>query len=280
MPGELDPLYVVARRVLLDGFEAMGAHRDALILVGAQAVYLHVGEADLAVAPYTTDADFALNPQRLAAIPLLEGLMAEAGFRHGSQPGIWLTTRHVEDRAVDVELDLLVPDSLGGGGRRGARLPEHGNNVARKARGLEAALIDNALIDVASLDSGDPRSYRILVAGPSALLVAKLHKLGERGERNPERLKPKDAHDVLRLLRGVETQTFAVGLERLRADALSASVTREAIQHLRDLFGRAGALGSRLAAEAAAGLEPADTVTASCAALANDLLDQVPSERP
>ena len=51
----MDELYVMARRVLLDALEALGAHRDAIILVGAQAVYLRVGEADLAVAPYTTD---------------------------------------------------------------------------------------------------------------------------------------------------------------------------------------------------------------------------------
>jgi len=43
-------LYVLARQVLLDALEALGAHRDAIVLVGAQAVYLHVGDADLAVA--------------------------------------------------------------------------------------------------------------------------------------------------------------------------------------------------------------------------------------
>lgn len=272
MSGAPDPLYVAARHVLLDGFEALGDHREALILVGAQAVYLHVGEADLAVAPYTKDADFTLNPQVLAAIPLLEEVMARAGFRHGSQPGIWLTTRTVEDRPVDVELDLLVPDSLGGSGRRGARLVSHGNNVARKARGLEAALVDNALMAVSALEPGSSRTCQIRVAGPSALLVSKLHKLGERDRQDPTRLRPKDAHDVLRLLRGVATQTLASGLQLLQANELSAAVTGEAVEHLARLFGSAASLGSQLAAEAAAGLEPADMVTASCAALTHDLL--------
>lgn len=36
--GELDPLYVMARTVLLDGLEVLETHRDALVLVGAQAV--------------------------------------------------------------------------------------------------------------------------------------------------------------------------------------------------------------------------------------------------
>jgi hypothetical protein len=43
------PEYVLARRVLLDALQALGSQRDAVVLVGAQAIYLHVGEADLAV---------------------------------------------------------------------------------------------------------------------------------------------------------------------------------------------------------------------------------------
>jgi hypothetical protein len=35
-----DPLYVAARRVLLDALGALDNHREALVLVGAQAVYL------------------------------------------------------------------------------------------------------------------------------------------------------------------------------------------------------------------------------------------------
>lgn len=38
--SELDELYVMARRVLLDAIDALGHHRDAIVLVGAQAVYL------------------------------------------------------------------------------------------------------------------------------------------------------------------------------------------------------------------------------------------------
>ena len=42
-----DELYLIARRVLLDALDALdalGEHRDAIVLVGAQAVYLRVGE--------------------------------------------------------------------------------------------------------------------------------------------------------------------------------------------------------------------------------------------
>lgn len=70
MPGALDPLYVVARRALLDLLEALADQPDAVVLVGAQAVYLHAGESELAVADFTLDADFALDPRLLHDRPL------------------------------------------------------------------------------------------------------------------------------------------------------------------------------------------------------------------
>jgi len=46
-PGvEQQQLYVAARRALLDAAEALAEQREALILVGAQAVYLRAGDAD------------------------------------------------------------------------------------------------------------------------------------------------------------------------------------------------------------------------------------------
>lgn len=38
MPGVPDSAYVAARRVLLDALDALTAHLDALVLVGAQAI--------------------------------------------------------------------------------------------------------------------------------------------------------------------------------------------------------------------------------------------------
>src|SRR5581483_10505451 len=191
MPGAPDPLYVRARRVLLDALEALADHRRAVVLVGAQAIYLHTGEADLAVAAYTTDADIALDPSRLADEPALEALMRRARFSPAPEPGrigTWLDPS-------GIPLDLLVPDAVGGGGRRGARLGAHGDRVARKGRGLEAALVDRVEMTVGALDEADPRRMAVAVAGPAALLVAKLHKIAERQGR-PDRLDDKDALDV------------------------------------------------------------------------------------
>ena len=70
-PQDLDPRYVAARRVLLDALTVLAPHGDAVILAGAQAVYLHTGAADLAIAPYTTDGDLVLDPLLLGEAPEL-----------------------------------------------------------------------------------------------------------------------------------------------------------------------------------------------------------------
>jgi hypothetical protein len=68
MPGVLDPHYVAARSVLLDALEALGEQRQAVILVGAQAIYLHTGAIELAVPELTIDADLTIDPALLQAL--------------------------------------------------------------------------------------------------------------------------------------------------------------------------------------------------------------------
>ena len=45
MSGGPDPLYVRARNALLDAADALVEQLDAVVLVGAQAIYLHTGDA-------------------------------------------------------------------------------------------------------------------------------------------------------------------------------------------------------------------------------------------
>ena len=75
---------------------------------------------------------------------------------------------------------LPRPGSGRGRGRRSADLGLHGTEVARRAVGLEAALVDNERRAIAALDPADARVFDVLVAGPAALLVAKAHKIRER----------------------------------------------------------------------------------------------------
>lgn len=161
-----DAEYVAARRVLLDALEALGTHRKAVVLVGAQAVYLHVGEGDLAVVPYTTDGDLAISPRVLDDEPALTEALEAAGFELTVRPGTWSSR--------DVRIDFLVPALLGGPGRRGARLGVHGIDVARKATGLEAVVVDCELVRARALDAAAARAFDLRVAGIAALMVAKV----------------------------------------------------------------------------------------------------------
>jgi hypothetical protein len=60
----------------------------------------------------------------------------------------------------------MVPEALAGGsGRRGARIPPHAKDAARRAIGLEAAVVDHAPTEIRALATGDRRVYTANVAG-------------------------------------------------------------------------------------------------------------------
>ncbi|MBI4701795.1 MAG: hypothetical protein HY744_11665 [Deltaproteobacteria bacterium] len=272
--SEADELYVLARRVLLDALAALGPHRDAIVLVGAQAVYLRVGEADLAVAPFTTDGDLAIDPAVLAGIPPLERALMEAGFlpKTKDSVGVWITKRPTS-RSPDTEvaLDLLVPASVSPGtGRRAACLPGHDSRAARIVRGLDGAIVDADVMRLAALDAADARAFDLRVAGPAALLVGKVHKIGER--HGTDRQSDKDALDVLRLLRGTETDDLATRYDKLLADARSADAARTGRDLLETQFAARAGIGVQMAVRSAGALADADEIAASCEALARELL--------
>ena len=266
MPGAGN-LIVEARAALLDAVAALVAHRASVILIGAQAIYLRTGNATFALAEATKDSDLAIDTRELGEDPLLEEAMTSAGFilnPVSQQPGAWMSPN-------GIPVDLMVPEHLAGSGsRRGVRIPPHSKHSARRAAGLEAALIDRSPMTVDSLD-GDGRSAVINVAGSAALLVAKLHKLGERVD-TPDRLNDKDAHDIYRLLVATETADLAETIQRLHADEVSRGATTQALGYLEQLFASADALGATMAGRAEEGVGQPDTVSASVSLLAQDLL--------
>lgn len=159
-------------------------------------------------AEYTTDADLAVSPDDLSGEPLLADLLADRGFIPREHPGGWLSSD-------GVYIDVMVAEALAGPGRRGARLGPHGSRSPGRAKGLEAALVDRDRHTIRALDPRDARTETIFVAGPAALLVAKSHKIAERVGAQ-DRARDKDALDVLRLRRAVETDDFAERLARCR----------------------------------------------------------------
>lgn len=222
------PELVRARAVLLDAVEALGDQLPALVLIGAQAVYQHVSHTDLALPVMTTDADIALHVSRLAATDVAGDLSA-AGFDAPGQPGHWTTD---DDVAVDV---MVVPHESGrtSPSARSARIPGQDKRTARIAPGLEPCLVDNAVQVLRAFDPDDARTVAMAVAGPAALIVAKVHKLAERrNDPDPDRLIPKDALDLFRLLQGVPLQALLDGFASHGAEPAAAAASHSARQML------------------------------------------------
>lgn len=249
----IDPQYVAARRVLLDALEALAEHKQAIIVAGAQAVYLRTGEGEIGIAPYTTDGDLAIDPAILKDEPQLETAMRAAHFtRSLTEPGIWLATTTVDGEELTIPIDLIVPEGVAPpGGRRGARLGPHGNRAARRAVGLEAALVDHSSMTITALEPSDTRQFEVEVAGVAALLVAKAHKIHDRLASNrPGRAEDKDAADVYRLMQTSSPTDLAARLATLREHETAGPVTEAAIGYLVELFGRRNGAGIQMAARA------------------------------
>lgn len=264
----------LARRGLLDALEALQEHLDAIILVGAQAIYLHSGKADVALAAYTTDGDLVIDPTILGTDPLVEDALKSGGFeplknKDGQRVvGSWITD-------FDVAVDLMVPTEVAGLGKktsRGVEAPPHDRYAMRRTHGLEGAIVDYSVKTIASLELNDSRSFEVKVADPAALLVAKLHKINDRLEQPQNRRDDKDAHDVYRLLRTIETATLADAFQHLLAEPVSKAVASEAVGMLRDLFGSSSSRGSLMAGQAEEGVGDPEQVSLAASFLATDLL--------
>jgi len=275
----VDDQLIASRRALLDALDALEAHSSALIVVGAQAVYLRTGEVSVALAPATRDSDLAIDRDQLGDDPTIERALTDAGFHRSPtapQPGAWLSRD-------GVPVDLMIPEAMAGGpGRRAARVPPHADGAIRRARGLEASVVDNSSEEIAALDPRDDRANTVAVAGIAALLIAKLHKLRDRRAGSPERLQDKDAHDVYRLMVASHADELADSLNVLLTSAIAGEVTRDGLRALDDLFCQSGAesTGAVMAGRAEELVGEPAVVAAASAALAADIRAALGSEWP
>ena len=253
--------YIAARCALLDALDVLVDHRDALVVVGAQAVYARTGAAGLVSSPYTDDGDLAIDVTKLLPQPGLEALMTAGNFRlrsapagDGFQPGQWECDVMLDGRTFTPQVDLIVPrDTLPGSPtRRGARLPEHGPRAAMRTHGLEAAVVDNDPMVFQGLAPGDSRAVSVNVAGVAALLVAKLHKINDRvaDTSRPDRQADKDAADLYRIIRVTPASVMADRLDWLRRSPIAEAAVTEALEQLPALFGRIRSPGVQMAVRA------------------------------
>ena len=259
-------LEIEARRTLLDAVKTFGVHSPALILVGAQAIYFRTKATKMAVAPATKDADFALDSRLLHPSPLLEQLLAAAGFapdQSHNNPGSWISSSNIP-------VDFLVPKAVATGRRRSANIPPHSRSVGRLAHGLDAVLVDHSLEHISSLDS-EVDSVELKVAGETSLLVSKLIKVSERIES--ARFSAKDCHDIYRLLLATPTEYLTIRMHALLNEQISGSCANQALEILKSTFATSpNSFGAQAAASVEVGIGNPDLVSQSLWALSNDLL--------
>src|SRR5690606_2236063 len=111
---------------------ALEAQRDAVIVIGAQAIYLRTKASPVALAEATKDSDLAIDPRELAEDPKVEEAMTSARFYpnpFSNNPGEWMNP-------AGIPVDLMVPEALSGpgaAGARGARIPPHSRRATRRA---------------------------------------------------------------------------------------------------------------------------------------------------
>ena len=191
-------------------------------------------------------------------------LLEERGFSLGTDPGAWVSPD-------GIPVDLMAPEALAGPGTRGARLGPRGKRAARRAKGLEGALVDQERVELVSLDPTDDRSVSMRVAGPGALLVAKTHKIADRAGTG-SRIEDKDALDVFRLLQVTATADLADRISQLLGHEVSSAVTVEALTLMPRLFGNPDAAGIGTAVRAAGPVAAAEEIAASLTVLVSDLL--------
>ena len=260
--------YVTARRVLLDCLDLLAAQSEALVLVGAQAIYLQTPVLDVGLPASTTDGDIAIDPDLLFENPDLAEVLESAGFRPHTSPGTWSSPE-------GVPIDLMVPSgALPASSRRTASLAGQGAPTARRTAGLELALRDNAKLELRALDPNDTRIAIVKVASPAALVVAKLIKLAERmSAAKPDRILAKDASDVLRMLRYNDAAAIGTTLGRFAADGAGSGTIETAVEFLRLQLALRRSPMMELAVGYHQQFETGPQITASYSTLAKRLLD-------
>ena len=150
-------------------------------------------------------------------------------------------------------------------GRRGARLGVHGNRAAMKVHGLEGALVSHTPKAISSLAPDADRSRILKVAGPAALLVSKVHKIGERVSA---------AHAHRReLLHAIDAADMASEFGLLRSHEISSQVTSEALSMFQSLFSTRSGPGTELVVQHVLGIEDSASIAESSVALSQDLLE-------
>lgn len=259
----MDSLTLATRVAIANVVRTLGGNSEALVLIGAHAIYLRTPDFRSAVAPATKDADFVLRPEVLTTIDPLDQVLVSAGYqRKGSDlPGTWVDP-------TGAELDFMTPGPRRS--KRSAPVPPHGQGAIQHVEGAEGCLVDFDLMPLP-----DVNNVRIRVAGSAGLLIAKLHKVHER-IGTPQRDYAKDSFDIYRLLAGTTPDEITSRLKAILASPFGVESAESGLRLLEELFAAgADAPGSLRAGRAAAPARDAEQIALSASLLAREVLSDL-----
>lgn len=230
-----DPASVeAARRVLVELWTVLAGFADAMTVVGGSAPPLLTG--DQPDDPYvgTLDVDVVIDP---IGVPdevyrTIAELLRERGYTQLDQPFRWLRTVIVDDRPIDVEVDLLAPATPRmGRGHRHERIG--GEPLARRTEGAELVRTGHVNQEVEGLlPDGRRNRVAVRVATPAAVVILKALAMGQRD-------KPKDAYDIDYLLGHIGIDEVATGIAAFG----EVEAVAKALRILADKFSTIDAIG-------------------------------------
>ncbi len=247
---EYDLAMAEARDLLLDALVVLEPHREALIVVGAQAVYEHTRLVEGLEQPSTNDSDLAVDPSLVTPSASIYRAMLDAGFFQARPERSGIYSREPTEPGGKPHfptLDLIAPESVAGSSRshRGARIAGQDRKAVNKADGLELALLDHTWRSIGPIAPESARGeLEVKVAGPAALLCAKAWKLQERvrdaDAGKPWRLREKDAGDVWQLMYVSDPVDVRQSFDRHERHPSMGPAIRTGREYLGSLFGPEG----------------------------------------
>lgn len=257
---------------MLELWTILAGFADAMTIVGGSAPPLLTGNRPEDPYVGTLDVDLVVDP---ISVPdevyrTIAELLRERGYVQLDQPFRWLRSVMVEDRSIDVEVDLLAPATPRSGvWHRHERIG--GEPLARRTEGAE--LVRSGHIDreiTGLLPDGRRHRVAVRVATPAALVILKALAMGQRD-------KPKDAYDIDYVLRHIGVEEVVAGIQEFGA----VEPVRKALAVLAEKFSSIDAIGPTsvvLYRRVAFGSAEADQLQAIAYARVEQLLERMRAE--
>ena len=178
-----------ARSVLVELVHLLGEYKEDIVLIGGWVPEVccpiltgpHVGSMDV---------DIALNHQKIQeeGYKRIEALLQRGGYRQGEQPFIFFRTVKVDDKEIDVEVNLLAGEYEGTS--KSHRHQKIQGIRVRKVRGCDLVFEMRKEIKIEGrLPNGAHDAVTVRVSSIAPFLVMK-------GMAMDARIKEKDAWDI------------------------------------------------------------------------------------